>query len=45
MRDFPVWLFQFGEVQLEKRVLMIHRQNTVHVSYRLKNGASLKINL
>jgi predicted glycogen debranching enzyme len=41
----PVWLFQFGEVELEKRVLMIHRQNTVHISYRLKKGASLKLNL
>jgi predicted glycogen debranching enzyme len=41
----PVWLFQFDEVELEKRVLMIHRQNTVHVSYRLKKGSSLKMSL
>lgn len=34
----PVWVFQFGDVVLEKRVLMIHRQNTVHVSYHLKKA-------
>ncbi len=39
----PVWIFHFGDVVLEKRVLMIHRQNTVHVSYRLKKGPSVKL--
>ena len=34
----PVWIFRFGEILLEKRVLMVHRQNTVHVNYRLKSG-------
>jgi len=41
----PVWVFNFGEVALEKRVLMIHRQNTVHVSYRLTKGTSVKLTL
>lgn len=41
----PVWVFQFGDVVLEKRVLMIHRQNTVHVSYHLKKGTSVKLTL
>jgi predicted glycogen debranching enzyme len=41
----PVWVFQFGDVILEKRVLMIHRQNTVHVSYRLKQGTTAKMTL
>jgi predicted glycogen debranching enzyme len=31
----PVWRYEFGEVALEKRVLMPHGQNTVHVGYRL----------
>jgi predicted glycogen debranching enzyme len=41
----PVWLFKFGDVWLEKRVLMVHRQNTVHVNYRLTGTASLKMTL
>ncbi len=31
----PVWLFEIGGVQIEKRVLLPHLQNTVHVNYRL----------
>jgi len=31
----PVWRYQIGEVELEKRILMPHQQNTVHVGYRL----------
>lgn len=41
----PVWSFRFGEVLLEKRVLMVHRQNTVHVNYRLKGGSQIKLAL
>jgi hypothetical protein len=41
----PVWTFQFGELLLEKRVLMVHRQNTVHISYQLKGPGSLKLSL
>jgi predicted glycogen debranching enzyme len=41
----PVWTFQFGEVQLEKRVIMVHRQNTVHVSYQLKGSGNVKLSL
>jgi predicted glycogen debranching enzyme len=41
----PVWTFRFGELLLEKRVIMVHRQNTVHVSYELQNGAELKLTL
>jgi predicted glycogen debranching enzyme len=41
----PVWTFQFGEFFLEKRVIMVHRQNTVHISYHLKGPASLKLSL
>jgi len=31
----PIWKFELGAVQLEKRVLLPHLQNTVYVSYRL----------
>ncbi len=35
----PVWQYRVGEVVLEKRVLLPHRQNTVYVVYRLLGGA------
>jgi predicted glycogen debranching enzyme len=41
----PVWYFKFGDAILEKRVIMVHRQNTVHVSYRLKSGDDIKMTL
>jgi predicted glycogen debranching enzyme len=35
----PVWRFRAGpEALVEKRILMIHMQNTVHVRYRLLEG-------
>ena len=34
----PVWRYRIGEQRVEKRVLMIHIQNTVHVRYRLLEG-------
>jgi predicted glycogen debranching enzyme len=34
----PVWRYSVGGVEIEKRVLMPHGQNTVHVSYRLLSG-------
>src|SRR5690606_36214301 len=34
----PVWHYRLGGVEIEKRVLMPHGQNTVHVSYRLLSG-------
>jgi predicted glycogen debranching enzyme len=39
----PVWVFQFGDIWLEKRILMVGRQNTVHVNYQLKGSGSLKL--
>src|SRR5271165_3388525 len=41
----PIWVFRFGELLLEKRVLMVHRQNTVHVSYRLVAGKEIRLTL
>src|SRR5215470_2070233 len=35
----PVWRFEFGGVALEKRLVMPHLQNTVHVTYRLISGS------
>ena len=34
----PVWQYELGEAIVEKQVLMPHRQNTVHVRYRLVTG-------
>lgn len=31
----PVWRYEVGPIQLEKRVILPHLQNTVYVSYRL----------
>jgi predicted glycogen debranching enzyme len=35
----PVWTYEVGGAVVEKRVLLSHRQNTLHVSYRLLSGA------
>ena len=32
----PVWTFSLGDAQIEKRLRLLHRQNTVHISYFLK---------
>jgi predicted glycogen debranching enzyme len=34
----PIWRYEVGGVVLEKQILLIHRQNTVHVHYRLAEG-------
>ena len=34
----PVWEYEWEGVRIEKRILMPHRQNTVHVTYRLVDG-------
>lgn len=34
----PVWRFELGEHVVEKRIYMPHRQNTVHICYRLLRG-------
>jgi predicted glycogen debranching enzyme len=35
----PVWTYRVGPCTIEKRVIMTYGQNTVHVSYRLIDGA------
>jgi len=34
----PVWRYEIGGIEIERRVLMPHGQNTVHVTYRLISG-------
>lgn len=34
----PVWRYEFNGNVLEKRILLPHRQNTVHINYRLISG-------
>src|SRR5436309_4231457 len=34
----PVWRYDINGFILEKRIVLVHRQNTVHVSYRLLTG-------
>ena len=34
----PVWEYEWEGVRIEKRILMPHRQNSVHVTYRLLAG-------
>ncbi len=34
----PVWTYEVDGAAIEKRVLLSHRQNTVHISYRLLSG-------
>jgi predicted glycogen debranching enzyme len=35
----PVWRYRVGAAVIEKRLVMPHRQNTVHVVYELVSGA------
>ena len=37
-RGLPVWRYQVDGIVLEKSVLLVHQQNTVHVTYRLLEG-------
>lgn len=37
----PVWRIEAADVTLEKRLLIPHLQNTVHVSYRLVEGKNV----
>src|SRR5579859_7405770 len=41
----PVWRYQVDSVVLEKHVLFLHGQNTVHVNYRLESGAAVQMRL
>jgi predicted glycogen debranching enzyme len=34
----PIWTYVIEDITLEKRLVMPHRQNTVHISYRVIEG-------
>jgi predicted glycogen debranching enzyme len=36
----PVWEYEWDGVRVEKRIIMPHRQNSVHITYRLLGGAT-----
>jgi predicted glycogen debranching enzyme len=35
----PVWGYRVKNLYIEKRILMVHMQNTVHVTYRVLSGS------
>ena len=37
----PVWRYQIQDTVIEKRVVLEHRRNTTHLSYRLVSGTQL----
>lgn len=37
-RGLPVWRYEIDDLVLEKRILLPHLQNTVHISYQLLHG-------
>jgi len=39
-QGLPVWLWETADFAIEKRLLMSHRQNTVHIIYRLLRAAA-----
>ena len=38
-RGLPIWRYKVGDAVIEKQILLVHGQNTVHVSYRLVGGS------
>ncbi len=34
----PIWRYRLGEFVLEKRLILLYRQNTVHITYKLLEG-------
>jgi predicted glycogen debranching enzyme len=40
-----VWTYQFEDYLLEKRVHLVHRQNTVHICYTLRGSASATLRI
>jgi len=41
----PVWSYSIKGIELEKKVLMVHRQNTVHIQYRSSGAGKLRLML
>ncbi|MFZ4397472.1 MAG: glycogen debranching enzyme N-terminal domain-containing protein, partial [Kiritimatiellia bacterium] len=43
--DSPVWHYRAGDIELEKRILLLHNRNTVLIGYRLLTAASIPLRL
>lgn len=41
----PTWRFEMEGTVVEKSLVLLHEQNTVHVSYRLVRGGALRLSL
>src|SRR5437870_10449765 len=41
----PVWHYEVEGLQIEKRVLMCHLQNTTHINYRMLSNRSIRLEL
>ncbi|SNB46864.1 amylo-alpha-1,6-glucosidase [Geobacter sp. DSM 9736] len=41
----PVWRYEINGTVLEKRILLVHLQNTVHITYRLLQGGGVRLKL
>jgi len=40
-KGLPVWVFTVRGLTIEKRIIMPHRQNTVHLTYRVSGSGTL----
>ena len=34
----PIWRYEIGDIAIEKRIMLVHGQNTVHITYELVKG-------
>jgi predicted glycogen debranching enzyme len=34
----PVWRYRVGDLVIEKRILLVHHENTCHIHYRVRGG-------
>lgn len=41
----PIWRYDIDGTVIEKRILLIHMQNTVHITYRLLKGETVRLKL
>jgi predicted glycogen debranching enzyme len=44
-QGLPIWKYEINGYVLEKRLLMPHLQNTVHISYKLLSGGPVRLRL
>lgn len=41
----PCWRYEVNDSVIEKRIMLVHGQNTVHIQYRLLDGPALRLKL